>query len=167
MPFVDHDRCPFFTETQKHIDKFGDQGLRTLAFAGRVLAPEEYADWSKRFTEASSLSKGREDALRQLASEIEEGHLEPGRQSAIFDSSTPFKASLVLHGVTALEDKLQENVGNCIAQLAKAMIKIWVLTGRTSLHYPLRLASAGCTAAPLAWPICGACCVCIGAGTSS
>ena len=28
-----------------------------------------------------------------------------------------------------LEDKLQENVGNCIAQLAKAMIKIWVLTG--------------------------------------
>jgi P-type E1-E2 ATPase len=34
-----------------------------------------------------------------------------------------------LHGVTALEDKLQENVGDTIAQLAKAMIKIWVLTG--------------------------------------
>ena len=28
-----------------------------------------------------------------------------------------------------LQDKLQENVGHCIAQLAKAMIKIWVLTG--------------------------------------
>lgn len=28
-----------------------------------------------------------------------------------------------------MQDKLQENVGHCIAQLAKAMIKIWVLTG--------------------------------------
>jgi magnesium-transporting ATPase (P-type) len=94
-----------------------------------VLAAEEYSDWNNRFVEASKLSKGREDALRMLASEIEEGHREPGRESAIFDSSTPYTARLVLHGVTALEDKLQENVGHCIAQLAKAMIKIWVLTG--------------------------------------
>jgi phospholipid-translocating ATPase len=129
MPFVDHGQCPFFSETQKHIDKFGDQGLRTLAFAGRELSDADYADWNKRFTQASLLSQGREDALRQAASEIEECHSQPGRQSAIFDSSTPYKSSLVLHGVTALEDKLQENVGNCIAQLAKAMIKIWVLTG--------------------------------------
>ena len=31
--------------------------------------------------------------------------------------------------LAVLQDKLQENVGHCIAQLAKAMIKIWVLTG--------------------------------------
>jgi magnesium-transporting ATPase (P-type) len=138
MPFVDHAQCPFFTETQRHIDKFGDQGLRTLAFAGRALSPAEYTDWSKRFHEASVLSQGREEALRVVASEIEEGHLEPGRRSAIFDSSTPYKAALLLHGVTALEDKLQENVGHCIAQLAKAMIKIWVLTG---VPPPLRSAA--------------------------
>ena len=39
----------------------------------------------------------------QLASVIEENHLEPGRKSVIFDSSTPHRKSLRLYGVTALE----------------------------------------------------------------
>ena len=34
---------------------------------------------------------------------IEENHLEPGRKSVIFDSSTPHRKSLRLYGVTALE----------------------------------------------------------------
>lgn len=36
---------------------------------------------------------------------------------------------LVLLGCTAIEDKLQEGVPECIETLAKAGIKIWVLTG--------------------------------------
>jgi magnesium-transporting ATPase (P-type) len=36
---------------------------------------------------------------------------------------------LVLMGVTAIEDKLQEGVPECIATLSMAGIKIWVLTG--------------------------------------
>ena len=35
----------------------------------------------------------------------------------------------MLVGATAIEDKLQDGVPECIAQLAKANIKIWVLTG--------------------------------------
>ena len=36
---------------------------------------------------------------------------------------------LLLVGSTAIEDKLQDGVPECIAKLAKANIKIWVLTG--------------------------------------
>lgn len=36
---------------------------------------------------------------------------------------------LVLIGATAIEDKLQEGVPNCIETLSRAGIKIWVLTG--------------------------------------
>ena len=129
MPFIDQSSCPFFKATQEHIDKFGDQGLRTLVFAGRRIDPEWYAHWNDLYTKAALLPDGREAALRQLASQIEEHHTEDNRESVIFDASTPHVKSLRLHGVTALEDRLQENVGHCISQLAKAMIKIWVLTG--------------------------------------
>lgn len=37
--------------------------------------------------------------------------------------------SVQLIGATAIEDKLQEGVPETIAKLAKADIKIWVLTG--------------------------------------
>lgn len=36
---------------------------------------------------------------------------------------------LTLIGSTAIEDKLQEGVPNCIETLSRAGIKIWVLTG--------------------------------------
>lgn len=36
---------------------------------------------------------------------------------------------LILIGCTAIEDKLQEGVPTCIETLARAGIKIWVLTG--------------------------------------
>ena len=37
--------------------------------------------------------------------------------------------NLLLIGATAIEDKLQDGVPECIANLALAGIKIWVLTG--------------------------------------
>uniref|UniRef100_A0A0C3SL24 Phospholipid-transporting ATPase n=1 Tax=Guillardia theta (strain CCMP2712) TaxID=905079 RepID=A0A0C3SL24_GUITC len=118
MPFIDVNACPYYKSTQQQVDKFGEQGLRTLVFAGRVLEPEYYSAWNDRFKKASLLSDGREKALRQVTLVL---------YTSASLVSTP--RSLTLHGVTALEDKLQENVGECISQLAKAMIKIWVLTG--------------------------------------
>lgn len=129
MPFIDDAACPFFATTQQHIDQFGEQGLRTLVFAGRRLDPAWYEHWNELYEKAALLPDGREAALRQLAAHIEEDHSKDGCESVIFDASTPHTKSLRLHGVSALEDRLQENVGNCISQLAKAMIKIWVLTG--------------------------------------
>jgi len=127
LPFVEQDAS--FAPTEQHIAEFSNQGLRTLVLAGRALDPEEYADWNKRYQRVALQASDRDEAMRMLASEIEESHSEPGKRSALVDGSTPTRRRLRLHGVTALEDKLQERVGECIAQLAKAMIKIWLLTG--------------------------------------
>lgn len=91
MPFVDYSTCLYFDETQSHIDRFSDQGLRTLVFAGRSLTREEYDVWNEKFKKASLMSEGREAALRQLASVIEENHTKDGQESALFDAATSFK----------------------------------------------------------------------------
>ena len=52
---------------QKHLDKFSEQGLRTLVFAGRELSREEYEAWNTEYEKACLLSEGREDALRQAS----------------------------------------------------------------------------------------------------
>ncbi len=46
--------------------------------------------------------------------------------SAVYEQ---IETDLWLVGSSAIEDKLQEGVPECIATLAKANIKIWVLTG--------------------------------------
>ena len=67
MPFIERS-CSYLQETQKHIDKFGDQGLRTLVFAGRQLTREQWDAWYALYEKASMLNTGREQALLKLAS---------------------------------------------------------------------------------------------------
>jgi phospholipid-transporting ATPase len=43
--------------------------------------------------------------------------------------SEEIERDLVLLGCTAIEDKLQEGVPQCIKALAEANIRLWVLTG--------------------------------------
>lgn len=47
----------------------------------------------------------------------------------LFQVSELIEKELILIGCTAIEDKLQEGVPACIETLARAGIKIWVLTG--------------------------------------
>mmetsp|Transcript_46922 Transcript_46922/g.111735 ORF Transcript_46922/g.111735 Transcript_46922/m.111735 type:complete len:1320 (+) Transcript_46922:277-4236(+) len=150
LPFVVKDAS--YEATEKDINEFSDQGLRTLVFAGRMLEQKEYDEWNKRFQDASLQASGREEAMRLLASQLEEAHTELGRETALVDGSVPTQRILRLHGVTALEDKLQERVGECIAQLAKAMIKIWVLTGdklETAINIGYATALLGAEMEPL------------------
>ncbi|KAI8128151.1 hypothetical protein FF38_14449 [Lucilia cuprina] len=95
--------------TQDHLNKFAGEGLRTLVLAERHLSPEFYEDWSKRHWEASVSLDHREEKLNAIMEEIE--------------------SELVLVGVTAIEDKLQDGVPQTIANLQMAGIKVWVLTG--------------------------------------
>ena len=46
-----------------------------------------------------------------------------------FQVAELIEKDLILIGCTAIEDKLQEGVPNCIQTLSRAGIKIWVLTG--------------------------------------
>ncbi|KAM6593712.1 hypothetical protein CsatA_001415 [Cannabis sativa] len=100
----------FEEKTRRHIDEYADAGLRTLVLAFREVSEEEYNEFSKAFNEAKTIvSADREDLVEEVAGK--------------------FETELILLGATAVEDKLQNGVPECIDKLAQAGIKIWVLTG--------------------------------------
>ncbi|CAL4895276.1 unnamed protein product [Urochloa decumbens] len=96
--------------TQQHINEYADAGLRTLVLAYRELNEEEYAYFDRKLTAAkNSVSADRDEKIEEAADLLER--------------------DLVLLGATAVEDKLQKGVPECVDKLAQAGIKIWVLTG--------------------------------------
>jgi len=95
--------------TTSHLNDYGQEGLRTLCLSCKEIDPSYYEEWKKRYHEASISLEDREEKVSQMYEEIEE--------------------NMILLGATAVEDKLQDGVPQCIANLALAGIKIWVLTG--------------------------------------
>nr|XP_010915278.1 probable phospholipid-transporting ATPase 4 [Elaeis guineensis]XP_019704377.1 probable phospholipid-transporting ATPase 4 [Elaeis guineensis] len=97
-------------DTSKHLNEYGEAGLRTLALAYRVLEESEYSAWNAEFIKAkTTMGPDREAQIERVADMIER--------------------DLILVGATAVEDKLQKGVPQCIDKLAQAGLKIWVLTG--------------------------------------
>ncbi|CAN1312762.1 Putative phospholipid-transporting ATPase 9 [Linum perenne] len=100
----------FEKETRTHVSDYADAGLRTLILAYRELDEHEYNNFNSKFNAAkTSVSADRETLIEKVAADVEK--------------------DLILLGATAVEDKLQEGVPDCIDKLAQAGIKIWVLTG--------------------------------------
>ncbi|XVF03486.1 hypothetical protein REPUB_Repub04eG0265400 [Reevesia pubescens] len=100
----------FEEDTREHINEYADAGLRTLVLAYRELSEDEYKVFNEKFAEAkNSVSADRETLIDEVADKIER--------------------DLILLGATAVEDKLQNGVPDCIDKLAQAGIKLWVLTG--------------------------------------
>ncbi|XP_069369713.1 phospholipid-transporting ATPase ID [Paralichthys olivaceus] len=95
--------------TNSHLNEYAGEGLRTLALAYKEIDKSYMENWRERHHEASTAMDGREERLDELYEEMEK--------------------DLLLLGATAVEDKLQDGVPQTIEQLAKADIKIWVLTG--------------------------------------
>jgi len=84
-------------------------GLRTLCLAYKNIPLNIYEAWADRYHEATVALDDREEKIDTVSAEIEEG--------------------LTLLGATAIEDKLQDGVPDTIADLKRAGIKVWVLTG--------------------------------------
>ncbi|KAL4290756.1 hypothetical protein GQ457_14G007060 [Hibiscus cannabinus] len=96
--------------TTKHLNEYGEAGLRTLALAYKRLGESEYSAWNDEFQKAkTSIGADRETMLENVAEMMER--------------------DFILVGATAVEDKLQKGVPQCIDRLAQAGLKIWVLTG--------------------------------------
>lgn len=51
------------------------------------------------------------------------------REEKVNEAYEEIEKELILIGASAIEDKLQDGVPECIERLARAGIKIWVLTG--------------------------------------
>ena len=96
-------------KTKNHLDEFSGEGLRTLCLAYKEVPSDEWDAWLKKHYVASTSVIGRDEKLAEVYEEIE--------------------SDLILLGATAVEDKLQDGVPETIANLAKAGIKLWVLTG--------------------------------------
>ncbi|GKB34408.1 probable phospholipid-transporting ATPase 4, partial [Tanacetum coccineum] len=96
--------------TTKHLNDYGEAGLRTLALAYKKLEESDYAAWNEEFMKAKTSIGGDRDAMLERVSDMME-------------------KDLILVGATAVEDKLQPGVPQCIDKLAQAGLKLWVLTG--------------------------------------
>ncbi|XP_027329427.1 putative phospholipid-transporting ATPase 9 isoform X2 [Abrus precatorius] len=100
----------FEEKTLEHVREYADAGLRTLILAYCELDEEEYEVFDKKFYEVkNSVTADRETLIEEISDKIER--------------------NLILLGATAVEDKLQNGVSDCIDKLSQAKIKIWVLTG--------------------------------------
>lgn len=78
-------------DTSRHLNEYGEAGLRTLALSYRVLEESEYSSWSAEFLKAkTSIGPDRELQLERVSDLIER--------------------ELILVGATAVEDKLQKVV---------------------------------------------------------
>ncbi|NXI73727.1 AT8B3 ATPase, partial [Anseranas semipalmata] len=95
--------------TERALDRFAEETLRTLCLASKEVSEAEYSEWSRRHHEASILLQDRARQLDELYEEMEQ--------------------NLELLGVTAIEDKLQDGVPETIQLLKLGNIKVWVLTG--------------------------------------
>lgn len=88
----------YLEATTKHLNDYGEAGLRTLALAYRRLEEKEYSDWNNEFQKAkSSVGADREAMLEQVSEVMEK--------------------DLILVGATAIEDKLQKGVGFAILHI--------------------------------------------------
>ncbi|GAA5871972.1 hypothetical protein JCM8547_006205 [Rhodosporidiobolus lusitaniae] len=95
--------------TSKQLEEFANAGLRTLCISSRYLDDNEFQQWSKVYDKACAAVDDREDEIERTCELVEH--------------------DLTILGATALEDKLQVGVPEAIAQLHKAGIKLWILTG--------------------------------------
>lgn len=82
--------------TARHLNEYGEHGLRTLALAYKKLDESEYSAWNNEFLKAkTSISADREAMLERVSDMMER--------------------ELILVGATAVEDKLQKGVHIIIA----------------------------------------------------
>ncbi|NXU19904.1 AT8B3 ATPase, partial [Pardalotus punctatus] len=102
-------RGPKETLTERALDRFAEETLRTLCVASREVSEAEFRAWSRRHGEAAVLLQDRARELDRLYEELEQ--------------------NLQLLGATAIEDKLQDGVPETIQLLKLGNIKVWVLTG--------------------------------------
>lgn len=99
---------PYMAEYNKRLNEYSVQGLRTLLFAMRVLDESEY---------------------EHITSELEKIALMENAKKRKLDYIDTVEVGFMAIGMTAVEDKLQDQVPECIANFIESNIKVWMLTG--------------------------------------
>eukprot|EP01133_Synstelium_polycarpum_P007008 gene7008-8143_t len=101
---------PDLEMSRSQIDEFAELGLRTLCVSEREITENEYQQWLREhYTPAVTSLDNRQQRMADVYEMLETG--------------------LNLLGITAIEDKLQDEVPETIYSLRQASIKVWMLTG--------------------------------------
>lgn len=98
-----------FQKTEEIVNKYAEEGLRTLYLAEKILDEQVYQQWNQKAQQAKLSMQNREEMVAQVDELIE--------------------TELELIGSTAIEDRLQDEVADTIQFMKAAGIKVWVLTG--------------------------------------
>uniref|UniRef100_A0A0G4FCQ6 P-type phospholipid transporter n=1 Tax=Chromera velia CCMP2878 TaxID=1169474 RepID=A0A0G4FCQ6_9ALVE len=100
---------PLKSDEKAALSEFSRKGLRTLVMAAKPLGKDEYREWSAASHAASVQIQGREKALEEVAKQMEN--------------------NLRVVGLSAVEDRLQDDVPATIFKLKDAGLRVFVLTG--------------------------------------
>jgi phospholipid-translocating ATPase len=100
---------PFDAESLRCLEDYSKQGLRTLVFASKALDRNQYDTWRVSFDQAMCEGADRDAKVGLVALELEN--------------------QLILTGISAIEDRLQQGVPDAIVSIKAAGIRFWVLTG--------------------------------------
>ena len=98
--------------SQKHVDQFARQGLRTLCYSFKYLDEIEYNDWAEKYNDMKYQAIKDKSLNNKLDLMIEE-----------------IEGNATILGVSALEDKLQDKVKEDIEDFIDAGINFWMITG--------------------------------------
>lgn len=102
--------------TERHMRQHATEGLRCLLVGKAEIPSSKFEPWVVDYRKAST-------DLEQI--ERRKG----GKRNLIDDLEDMIERDLTVMGVTAIEDRLQFGVPDCIAELATAGISMWMLTG--------------------------------------
>ncbi|KAG7393199.1 hypothetical protein PHYPSEUDO_011204 [Phytophthora pseudosyringae] len=116
-------------EAKEQMKTYSANGLRVLCIAEREVSADEFRSWNSRYLalKNNSTRGASEEELAQVISGLER--------------------RLVLVGVSAIEDKIQDGVPEALEKFRAAGIKVWMLTGdradtATNVAHAVRLVSA-------------------------
>lgn len=92
------------------LQRYAAIGLRTLMLCQKYIDEDVYKEWNERYAYALTImNENRHEKIEELQSEMEK--------------------DMEMVGITAIEDKLQDNVAETIRLLKRANISVWMLTG--------------------------------------
>jgi len=102
--------------TLNHMEAYSHEGLRCLLVGIADVDEKTFTNWRTKYKAASTNMDELEKKGKGLPNSIE-------------DLESEIECNLVLQGCSAIEDKLQAGVPECVEQLCVAGLNIWVLTG--------------------------------------
>ncbi len=116
VPRLKNGQDELLMKTERDMREYSVEGLRCLYIAMANIKEKDFQRWYEDYQRARTDLGQIEKKKKGVKNDIE-------------DLEDALEQGLSLLGATAIEDRLQDGVPECIAELAKAGVNIWVLTG--------------------------------------